>query len=273
METFLTSEQPDFKGNWEHLQAFLRLAASPIRTIEREKALIEWDEYKKRVQLDFFLSENGRENQPIRKSDYIQSLTAPAMDFTGAVFKDVCLGYVDLRGVRMDGVRFVHDLLCWTAMKGASFQSASLQHAKLPKCRLMNAIFQGANLAHADLTQADLENADLSYADLSNTILTGANLRNCNLSHANLNGADLREANLSLANLVHASCLVSNCPRRIRLKGRYGFVVLLYRSLKPDKTLHSGFYKSENIRILDKLGITQGKVVQKLAKVAFGDLV
>ena len=41
-----SEEQPQFRGDQNDLEQFLRLVASPIRSEQRDKALREWEAYK-----------------------------------------------------------------------------------------------------------------------------------------------------------------------------------------------------------------------------------
>lgn len=179
-----------FQGNPEHLAAFNKLLASPIRNDAREQALAAWREFKLRQQ-SLHISHQPGKHGVWTKGDYIRSLTARAIDLRGATFTDVCVGYADLRGVQLDNANFTHRDRQWTALKGANLQNASLRGVRLPAARFME-----ADLRSADLTDIDLPGADLSGANLAGACLRGANLRGSNLSGANLVGADLRGANL-----------------------------------------------------------------------------
>jgi hypothetical protein len=188
------AKQPKFYGNWEDLEQFLRLATSPIRSEERESALHEWEAYKLGKQVQYVRSEllGERSKRGLwKKGHYQRALVAPAIDLRGGVFKDVCLGYADLRGVRLDDASFTVENIPWFAMKGAKLERASLRKAQLPGARLM-----GADLRHADITGANLEGADLLGADIEGADLTGANLRGADLSGANITHADLCRADL-----------------------------------------------------------------------------
>lgn len=194
MNQTLRSQQPGFIGNWEDLDQFISLSESPIRSSERETALLVWSEYKLRRQARYVRRET--KDRPGKmgywgKGDYIKSLTVPAIDLRGAVFKDVCLGYADLRGVRFDGAKFVPEQLSWVAMKGSNFQRASLRNVQLRGARLMGVDLRGADLREADLTGSDLSEANLAGANLCNAHLREANLECANLVGANLHGTDL----------------------------------------------------------------------------------
>src|SRR6516162_7214023 len=110
MNETLRSQQTNFRGSWEDLEHFLSLVESPIRSEQRETALLAWAEYKLRKQAQYVHRET--ESGPGKmgfwgKGSYIKSLTAPAIDLRGAILKDVCVGYADLRGVRFDEAAFV----------------------------------------------------------------------------------------------------------------------------------------------------------------------
>lgn len=183
-----------FSGDREDLKRFLLLCSSCIRSDERERELQAWTEYKLARQRRFVAGESskGSGKQGLwGKGDYIRSLTAPAIDLRGATLTDVCLGYVDLRGARMDGCRFVTRNLSWFALKGALLEYASLRNASMSGARMME-----ADLRHADMSGVDLSGADLSQANLAGANLGGADLRGANLECANLVGANLVGTNL-----------------------------------------------------------------------------
>jgi Pentapeptide repeats (8 copies) len=194
MNATLRAQQPSFIGNWEDLEHFIALAESHIRSPEREAALLAWSDYKLTKQAQYVRGET--KGLPGKmghwgKGTYIRSLTSPAIDLRGAVLKDICLGYADLRGVRFDEAEFVLEHLPWFAMKGAKLQHASLRHVQLREARLMEADLRGADLSHADLTGADLSQANLAGADLRAARLRYSNLERANLVGANLMGTDL----------------------------------------------------------------------------------
>lgn len=194
MNETLRAQQSSFIGNWEDLENFIKLSESPIRSPQRESAQLAWSDYKLRKQAQYVLGEPhgwpGKMGQ-WGKGAYIRSLTAPAIDLRGAVLKDVCLGYTDLRGVRLDEAKFVLERLPWFAMKGAKLQNASLRHSQMRGARLMEADLRGADLRQADLTGADLSQANLGGADLSEANLREANLERANLVGVKLMGTDL----------------------------------------------------------------------------------
>lgn len=194
MNESLRAHQKSFIGNWEDLEHFIRLVKSPIRSQEREAALMAWSDYKLRKQAEYVKKGNEAQQGNSRiwlKGDYIRSLTAPAIDLRGVILKDVCLGYADLRGVQFDGAEFGFEQLGWFALKGAALECASLKGATLSGARLMEADLRGADLSGADLAGADLSQANLAYANLQGANLREANLENVNLLRANLRGTDL----------------------------------------------------------------------------------
>jgi hypothetical protein len=194
MDEILRGQQREFAGSWEDLQKFLALADSPIRTADREEALKAWSDYKLHKQIQHLCGESKGAIGKVGywgKGAYIKSLTAPAIDLRGAILKDVCTGYADLRGVRFDDAEFVPEHRDWVAMKGAKLQHASLRNVKLRGARLMEADLRWADLRKADLTAADLSEANLAGADLRQTLLRDANLERANLVGAKLSGADL----------------------------------------------------------------------------------
>jgi hypothetical protein len=131
--------------NAEDFDQFQRLSKSRIRSEEREEALKTWDSYKRSRQLRYTRHDKPSSSLLKRgvwtKGDYIRSLTAPAIDLRGARLTDVCVGYVDLRGVRLDRAIFDHDKRSWIALKGALLESASLRDVHLPEARRCTRIF------------------------------------------------------------------------------------------------------------------------------------
>jgi len=184
--------------NRRDFEEFERLSRSPIRSEERETALQAWNAYKLSRQVAHWrgrpTDEQGLgagKSGEWTKGDYIQCLTAPAIDLRGATLTDVCVGYVDLRGARLDNVTFSQDLRPWTALKGAKLEAASLQYVEMPGARLMDSDLRGVNLSGANLAGADLNGANLAKA-----VLRGTHLANANLEGANLVGADIEGTNL-----------------------------------------------------------------------------
>lgn len=196
--------EPVFIGQHADLQAFGQLLASPIRSAAREAALAEWSAYKLARQAAHVGAGRGQagtgKRGPWTKGAYVASLTAPAIDLRGARLQDVCLGYADLRGVRLDGAQLLLQQLPWTALKGAQLRNASLRGTHIAQARLME-----ADLREADLSDADLTGADLTAANLAGACLRGARLRGANLTLANLVGADLRGADLAGCRVYGAS--------------------------------------------------------------------
>jgi uncharacterized protein YjbI with pentapeptide repeats len=193
------TDTDSFRGDPQDLAQFRRLLASPIRSEQREAALHAWEAYKLARQAAYVrdaAAPGGRgpgvgKHGVWTKGDYVASLTAPAIDLRGGSFTDACVGYADLRGVRLDDSTFSPRQLPWTALKGCQLVAASLRRARLPQARLMEADLRRADLTAADLAGADLSGANLGGADLSGADLTGADLSHVNLVAATIEGARL----------------------------------------------------------------------------------
>jgi uncharacterized protein YjbI with pentapeptide repeats len=234
-----------FAGHPEDLAQFEKLIRSPIRSEEREQALHAWETYKLGRQAKYIRKERpdalGGKSGDWNKGEYIQSLTAPAIQLQGGRFTDVILGYADLRGVQLDGAVFDLHERQWMALKGSRLTSASLCDVVFPRgARCMEADLTGAEMDRAQLVEADfrggtapgsswiganlqgavfykvslyaanmesatLVNADLSEAALNRANLTGADLTGASLRDAMLPGATLRGANLTGCDLSGAS--------------------------------------------------------------------
>jgi uncharacterized protein YjbI with pentapeptide repeats len=202
MEASTSIEQGDFRGHPEHLERFLRLAATRMRSHERGDALREWSDYKKAVAKAYVIAARPRRlrDRPWTKDESMDSLVAPAIDLRGALLPRTSLGYVDLRGARLDGIGVRPAAAddpgapAFFALKGARMQCASLRRATLPGVLLMEADLRSADLVGADLTGADLSGANLAGADLRGACLAGANLQRASVMNADLRGADLRGA-------------------------------------------------------------------------------
>lgn len=189
--------------NTEDIGRFDELVRSPIRSEQREQAMNDWEAYKHSKQMAFVQRGNTAEfgkdygkTGMWTKGDYIRSLTAPAIDLCDGVFTDVCLGYIDMRGARMDGVQFKHDYLAWSAMKGAQLECASMRNAELPEIRLIDANLTGVDLSGANLLGADFTNANLSGVNFAGADLRGAVLERANMVGANVEGAILDGAHV-----------------------------------------------------------------------------
>src|SRR5207302_3546058 len=87
----LKRDHPSFRGNWDDLCEFMKLANSPIRSKQREDALRDWEAYKIRRQLSQM---PGR----ILKGTYMRAVVSRVIDLSGGKFDEVILGYADLRG-------------------------------------------------------------------------------------------------------------------------------------------------------------------------------
>lgn len=193
--------------NTEDASRFEELVRSPIRSEERESAIKQWHTYKAGKQMAFVqrgnAGEGGANNGKVglwSKGDYVRALTVPAIDLCDATFEDVCLGYVDMRGAKMDRVRFTQNYLTWSAMKGAQLECASLCDADLPHIRLLDANLMGVNLSGANL-----QGADFSRANLAGVNLKGADLRGAILEYANMVGANVEGAKLDGAHVYGVS--------------------------------------------------------------------
>lgn len=187
-----------FYGNEQDLQQFLRLAASPVRSELRDAALHHWEQYKLARQTEHVSTQGivvgGRtiKHRPGKKdAGIVLRAMAPAIDLRGGNFPDICLGYADLRGVRLDHASFAPKERGWAALKGAQLAYASLRSTQMPTMRLMDADLRGA-----DLTEANLVDADLSGVNLAGATLRGARLERSNLERSNLVGADVEGAHL-----------------------------------------------------------------------------
>lgn len=187
----------EFVGNQRDLEQFSRLASSPIRSEQREIALREWDSYKSDrqnqfvTQQEFSFGGKSVKHEPGRKDlGLVLQAVAPAIDLRGARFPGLCLGYVDMRGARLDDASFTTDQGC-AAMKGAQFMGASLARAQMPNMRLIGADFRSANLTGANLVGADLSDVNFGGAILRDACLEGASLERANLVGADVEGATL----------------------------------------------------------------------------------
>lgn len=182
--------------NEQDLAAFNALITSPIRSEERENALQTWSTYKQERQLSQISADKKLrgESDVLGKHDYIRSLTEKVVNISGATLTDVCVGYADLRGMIMEDVTVVCDLLPWCALKGANLENASLQRATLKELRLIDADLRNTDLSAADLSGADLTNANLQGAILRNTNFKGAILERTNLVGCDIEGAIFDDA-------------------------------------------------------------------------------
>jgi uncharacterized protein YjbI with pentapeptide repeats len=187
----LKQQHPNFQGNLQDLEAFMKLANSRIRSEEREQALIAWDAYKTERQVAHVM----RKRNTLMREKFNASHER-VVDLSGATLDGICIGYSNLRGVIFDGAS-----MRGVKLKGAYMESASLRNVDLSSTEYGhgggNAFLSGANL-----TYADLEGAQLLNADLSKSILTRANLRNADLSRANLSEAILVQTDLQGTNLT-----------------------------------------------------------------------
>jgi len=179
MENLLTRSQPNFQGNSEDLDKFLRYASSPIRDPAREEAKFVWESYKQSRQ---FASLNLK--RPMYKGEHMIALTANIVDLRGANLDNITLGYADLRGVRFDDC----------SLHGAWIKGAQLEHASFVGADLSGNPTDArgpARLLHSNLRDADFTGANLTGVDCSFTRLENACLENADLTNANLEGASL----------------------------------------------------------------------------------
>ncbi|MCC6802524.1 MAG: pentapeptide repeat-containing protein [Anaerolineae bacterium] len=194
MYDILKEQHPGFRGNWQDLEAFMKLTTSPIRTSEREQALLEWDAYKTSRQRASFSEAFGGRKGAVK----FDASSKRVVDLSGATLDGICIGFANLRGVIFDGA----------SMRGAKLKGTYMEH-----CSLRDVDFSpfdtgyartNALLLSANLRSADLERANLSGADLSKAVLTDANLTNARLSDANLSESILVRTNLTGADLTHS---------------------------------------------------------------------
>ncbi|MFB9881826.1 pentapeptide repeat-containing protein [Planobispora siamensis] len=123
---------------------------------------------------------------------------------------DPDLGWLDLRGIRVQGIELSRAhlfgvILSRANLTDAALPSADLSSADLTHAILTNAILNGADLSDADLTGASAVEVTLSNADLTGASLSGATLTDATLIGATLDGADLSSANLTGALLSGAT--------------------------------------------------------------------
>ena len=192
----LKKAHPNFKGNWNDLQEFMKLTESPIRSQDREEALEAWGIYKKNRQIEALKRDNPSERM-LTKGGYIASLSKKVIDLRGATLDEINLGYVDMRGVILDdaSMRGV-----W--MKGAQYQDASLIKVDFGpsdygrNTRMMEANFNYCDLSGARLVEADLSGATFKTTNLTETDLTFTNLTNTVFTSSNLNRAILSNSRI-----------------------------------------------------------------------------
>lgn len=197
--------RPAFAGNDADLEAFMRLASSPIRSDDRALRLEEWDTYKMRRLVEEVERQGGR----FAKGWLLAKAAHRVLDLRGAWLDGMCVGTVDLRGVRLDGAS-----LRGAWLKGGRFTNATLRGVDLGPLEgpaIPGGFGWGASrLAFADFTDADLTGADLRGAWLEgavfrNAALDDADLRGSDLSHASLVGTSLRGARLTGARVYGIS--------------------------------------------------------------------
>jgi len=196
-------EQPEFRGNLEHLVYFLRLtefgAGLPRST--RIKSLREWRDFNTRKS-DATTGHDGRPAKGPLRTEYAR------LDLRGLSVRRIIIGNVDLAGANLEGASF-HGC----TLTGATFRHANLRNADLTKAWLLRADFthsklHGANfggaLARGALfrdcatdQKTCLDETDLQGADLSRARLAGVSMRSANLQLARLMETDLRGADIT----------------------------------------------------------------------------
>ena len=164
-------QHPDFYGNPEHLKAFIQLANTPLRSLERNKALRQW-------KLSNRLPQTDESGLLIKGAPRFRGF-----DLRGADLHHIYLGYVDLRGALFDDVN-----MTGVRMKGAWFDGARFKNSRLSCGFFQNASFAGADLTQADLTDANLKECKLIDANFNSATLTGALLQDTQHRGWNLKG-------------------------------------------------------------------------------------
>lgn len=189
-------QRPTFVGNDEDLAQFMKLATSPVRSTEREQALQQWEDYKLTREIEHVRSIGGRFGKARLLAENIR-----VIDLRGAWLDGMCVGYANLRGVRLDGASVRG---AW--LKGADLQNASLTHADFTELvgdRIEGGYAWGyarlgfASLIGADATGALFTGASMVGANFRDCRLVGADLRACDLSNAVFVGSDLQGAALT----------------------------------------------------------------------------
>jgi len=196
--------QDSFTGNRDDLDAFLKVATSPIRHPDRTKALEAWRRYKAEAmyaRYEKLQAEQEGHGGPylVAKGWNMLAMRQRLIDLGGINLDGAIIGFVDLRGVRLDGASLRRTWLKSAEMEHASLRNARFEPRELDGeeaytgySRLLN-----SDLSNADLTGADLSCADLSGVNLNGATLRGAKLRHCDLGRASLVGADIRGAAIS----------------------------------------------------------------------------
>jgi len=189
----LLMKHPRFIGKVEDLLAFEELRQTPMHSSARGEALMRWQVYNTEARLV-----RERDSGPALKGDCV--FLPRRVDLRNADIGLCCLGRVNLRAARLDGVD-----LQGSMFKAADFKGASLRMAKLAHCRFLDADLREVDLRGADLEGACLDGARLEKALFdASTILAGASFQKAHLAGAALTGADFRGVDLRLANLVGA---------------------------------------------------------------------
>lgn len=192
MQEELKSNHPNFQGNWQDLSRFLQLTQSPIRSSEREGALIDWKNYKHRRQINAMRAKSEKE-AVLTKGGSIAAQSLQVIDLRGANLDEIILGYADMRAVILDNASMRG---VW--MKGVQFQDASLKNVDFSPSKFgQDTRMMEGNFSYCDLSGANLEAANLADATFKHTNLQQANLQQVDLSNSIFNKCNLEGANLT----------------------------------------------------------------------------
>ncbi len=133
-------------------------------------------------------------------------------DFSGS---GTLMRAADLRGVALDGARFVGTPLQQTRLDGADLEGADLSGAALDQSKLVS-----ASLVSAQLTGATLDAVDASDAIVHDVVFSGLDLRNTTLDRVSLcdTGADGLTITLC-ADLVGATLAGASGDLGVRMRG------------------------------------------------------
>ena len=180
----------NFKGNEKDLLEFEKLCKSPIRSPQRDEALLAWEAYKKKRVADTL---DPRDKTT--KGGHMQSLGKRVIDLSGATLDGITVGYADMRGVILDGASLKG---AW--MKGCNFFNASFRGADFcplnesRDSRIFNSNFHFADFSNAILENANLHESIFRFSSLQQANLKNTDLRQCSFTDSDLSGADLSGA-------------------------------------------------------------------------------
>ena len=146
-------EQPDFKGNSEHLKIILNAI--------NKKDISIWNRWR----------EANMEIIPDLKGIYL----------CGDDFEEGCL-----IGVNFYNTDLKYSIFNKANLSNANLSKADLFSADLSDAKLNKSNCTGANISQSSLIHSDLKEADLREVDLSGSVLMGANLSKAILNEANL---------------------------------------------------------------------------------------